>query len=154
LTANAAARAGAFHAKHDIQVITRQMPLADAIRKHGFTRWYERQLYESFAYLVTGFLALIMMAIALEVSHFRESVAGFLMLVAVATGGGGLCVVAWIRFNRLLARAEYFAGQAHCPACKVYARFAVVSTRFAPDTMDECALGVRCRKCAHEWTIA
>jgi hypothetical protein len=130
------------------------MSLGDAIRKHGFTRWYERQLYESFAYLVTGFLAMIMMAVALEVSNFRESAAGFLMLVIVATVGGGLCVVAWSRFNRLLARAEHFAGQAHCPACSVYARFAVVSTRFTPDTVDGCALGVRCRKCEHEWTIA
>lgn len=130
------------------------MPLADAIRKGGFTRWYERQLYESFAYLVTGFLALIMMAVALEVVEFRESAAGFLALVAVATIGGALCVVAWGRFNRLLARAEHYAGQANCPACNVYARFTIVSTRASPDALDGCALHVRCRKCAHEWTIA
>ena len=125
------------------------MPLADAIRKGGFTRWYERQLYESFAYLVTGFLALIMMAVALEVVEFRESA-----LVAVATIGGALCVVAWGRFNRLLARAEHYAGQANCPACNVYARFTIVSTRASPDALDGCALHVRCRKCAHEWTMA
>lgn len=130
------------------------MPLADAIRKNGFARWYERQLYESFAYLVTGFLALIMMAIALEVSEFRESVAGLLTLVIVATIGGALCVIAWSRFHRLLARAEYFAGQARCPACDVYAKFAIVSVRTSPDALDGCSLGVRCRKCEHEWTIA
>jgi hypothetical protein len=130
------------------------MPLADAIRKNGFVRWYEHQLYESFACLVTGFLALIMTAIALEVSEFRQSAAGLLTLAVIATIGGGLCVVAWGRFHRLLARAEHFAGQARCPACNVYARFAIVSERVAPDAVDGCALGVCCRKCAHRWTIA
>lgn len=133
---------------------SRSVPLADAIRKNGFTRWYERQLYESFACLVTGFLALIMMAIAIEVTEFRQSVPGLIGLVAIAATGGTLCIYAWSRFHRLLARAEHFAGQAHCPVCNVYARFAVVSTRAAPDAIDGCALGVRCRKCAHEWTIA
>ncbi len=130
------------------------MPLADAIRKNGFVRWYERQLYESFACLVTGFLALIMMAIALEVVAFRESLAGFLLLLVIAAGGGTVCVATWGRFHRLLARAERFAGQAHCPACRVYGRFAVVSARNSADALEGCALGVRCRNCAREWTIA
>jgi hypothetical protein len=38
--------------------------LDEAIRKRGFRRWYERQLCESHAHLVTGLLSLIMMAIA------------------------------------------------------------------------------------------
>ena len=130
------------------------MPLADAIRKNGFVRWYEHQLYESFACLVTGFLALIMMAISLEVIEFRESFAGLLTLLVVAFSGGGVCVYTWGRFNRLLARAEHLAGQACCPACSVYGRFAVVSARASFDAIDGCALGVRCRKCEREWTIA
>jgi hypothetical protein len=129
------------------------MSLADAIRKHGFTRWYERQLYESFAYLVSGFLALIMMAIAMEVTDFRQSFGGLLVLVAVAACGAMVCVVTWGRFHTLLARAEHFAGQARCPACMAYARFDVVSTRHSYDALEGCALGVRCRKCAREWTI-
>jgi hypothetical protein len=130
------------------------MSLVDAIRRNGFARWYERQLYESFAYLVSGFLALIMMAIAVEVTEFRHSLSGFLVLLAVAAGGAALCVFAWGRFHTLLARAEHFAGQAHCPACTAYGRFTVVSCRHAPDALDGWALGVRCRKCAREWTIA
>lgn len=129
------------------------MPLADAIRRIGFIRWYERQLYESFACLVTGFLALIMMTVALEVRGYEHSIGGWLWLFAVAACGGSLCIFTWRRFTRLLARAEHFAGQANCPACSVYARFGVVSSRAAPDALDGCALGVRCRKCNHEWTI-
>jgi hypothetical protein len=81
------------------------MDVGDAIRRHGFRRWYERQLFESHAYLVTGFLCLIMMAVAIEVSEFRRSAAGLLALAAVAVAGGGICLLAWRRFNRQLFRA-------------------------------------------------
>ena len=40
------------------------MNLSAAIGARGFRRWYERQLVESFAYLTTGVLSLIMMAVA------------------------------------------------------------------------------------------
>ena len=49
------------------------MGLADAIRRRGFRRWYERQLIEGHAYLVTGLLSLIMMAISIEMIDFRHS---------------------------------------------------------------------------------
>jgi hypothetical protein len=129
------------------------MPLADAIRKHGFQRWYERQLYESHAFLVAGFLCLIMMAIAIEESEFRKGTAGLLVLVAVAIGGGGLCLLAWRQFNRLLFRAEHLAEQATCAQCQTYARFVVVAARESPDVPTACSLDVRCRKCGHQWTI-
>ncbi len=41
------------------------MRLDDAIRRRGFRRWYEQQLIDGHLWLVTGFLALIMMLIAL-----------------------------------------------------------------------------------------
>jgi hypothetical protein len=129
------------------------MPVADAIRKHGFVRWYERQLYEGFACLVTGFLALIMMAIALEVIDFQASMPAFFELLIIAAIGGGLCAAAWARFHRCLARAEYLARQASCPACEAYGKFAVLTACAAHDALDDYALSVRCRKCAREWTI-
>jgi hypothetical protein len=61
------------------------MPLDEAIRKRGFRRWHERQLYESHAHLVTGLLSLIMMAIAIEMIEFRASAAGLVALVTIAT---------------------------------------------------------------------
>lgn len=130
------------------------MLLDEAIRKRGFRRWYEQQLYESHAYLVTGLFALIMMAIAMEGIEFRHSIAGLLLLLVIAAAGGTLCVYAWGRFHRLLARAEHYAGQAHCPGCNTYGKFGIVSTRHAPDALEGCVLLVRCRKCDREWTIA
>ena len=128
------------------------MSVDDAIREHGFRRWYERQLGEGFALVVTGFLSLIMMAVALEVIDFRSGVGG-LMLLAVAVAGGAVCVAVWARFNRLLARAEYLAERATCPGCRAYARFAVIASRDAPGTAAGCAMTVRCRRCATEWRI-
>lgn len=129
------------------------MTIDEAIRKQGFRRWYERQLVEGHAWLVTGFLSLIMMAIALEVIDFRGSVAGLLVLLAVASGGATLCVVAWRQFTRLLFRAEHIAGQAVCGRCREYAKFTIVAATNAAGALDGRAMDVRCRKCAHEWTI-
>ena len=44
---------------------------ADAIRKLGFKKWYERQLIESHVYLVTCFLCLILVVAVLEGFSFR-----------------------------------------------------------------------------------
>lgn len=130
------------------------MRLDDAIRRDGFRRWYERQLYEGHAYLVTGFLALIMMAIALEVISFRDSAAGLFALVAIGAAGGALCVFAWRQFTALLARAEYVAERAVCPACRVYAKFTIERADDAPESVCGCTLAVRCRSFGHAWTIA
>ncbi len=129
------------------------MRLDDAIRRDGFRRWYERQLYEGHAYLVTGFLALIMMAIALEVIAFRHSLAGLLALIAVAAAGGALCLFAWRRFTALLGRAEYVAERAVCPACRQYAKFTIEHAADAPESIVGCTLDVRCRACGERWTI-
>lgn len=129
------------------------VPIADAIRKRGFRRWYERQLIEGHLWLVTGFLAMIMMAIALETVEFRSGPRGFFALVAVAVGGGALCVFAWKRFTAQLFRAEHLSERAVCPHCGAYAKFALVAARDAPETAAGVSLSVRCRRCEHAWTI-
>jgi hypothetical protein len=129
------------------------MSIDESIRRVGFRRWYERQLIEGHLWLVTGFLSLIMMAVALEVIPFRESFAGSLTLLVVGASGALLCVVAWRKFTQLLFRAEHFAGQAVCAQCREYAKFTIVAANYAADAVDGRAMNVRCRKCAHEWTI-
>jgi hypothetical protein len=130
------------------------MRLDDAIRHRGFRRWYERQLYEGHAYLVTGFLALIMMAIALEVVDFRRSWSGVVTLLAVGGAGGAICIFAWRQYTRILAQAEYVAEQATCPGCHAYARFAVDRGEEHPDAIAGWVLHVRCRACGTAWRIA
>jgi hypothetical protein len=129
------------------------MEPAASIRKRGFRRWYEQQLYEAFALLITGFVSLIMMAIALEAIELRRSAAGLLAFAAIAFAGGGLCVFAWRRFHRLLARAEHLAERATCEGCGTYARLDVLHAHEAPASPSGCALDVRCRECGREWTM-
>jgi hypothetical protein len=129
------------------------MPLDEAIRKRGFRRWYERQLYHSHAHLIVGFLSLIAMLVALEMIAFRGSAAELLALVTIVIGGCGVCVFAWRQFIRMLGRAEYLAQRATCAECRVYARFDVVGATAAPGSLTGCTLHVRCRKCGYAWTI-
>jgi hypothetical protein len=129
------------------------MRLDDAIRKTGFRRWYERQLIEGHAYLVTGFLSLIMMAIALETIEFRSSLVNLLALALVAAAGGGIALFSWKRFNGLLFRAEAVAAQATCSQCRSYGLFDVVDARDSSDSITGRKLTVRCRRCAHQWTL-
>ena len=130
------------------------MNLAESLRALGFRRWYERQLIESHAWLVTGFLSLIMMAIAVEVIAFRESLAGLLALLAVGGCGAALCLYSWLRFNRQLFAAERIAAQATCTACRTYGRFAFVSMAMDLHAVAGGTVHVRCRQCGHEWSIA
>ncbi|HVE50585.1 MAG TPA: hypothetical protein VNG69_13340 [Casimicrobiaceae bacterium] len=130
------------------------MPLEDALRQRGFRRWYERQLIESHAYLVTGFLSLIMMAIALETLAFRESIANAIILCVIALCGGALCIFAWNRFKSVLFAAEALAEQAVCTQCRTYGRFEVMDARASSAALFGRALTVRCRKCQHCWRMA
>ena len=130
------------------------MDIAETIREQGFRRWYERQLVESHAWLVTGFLALILTAAAVEMIAFRESIGGFLALVAVGGGGAALCLYAWRRFTRQLFLAEHVAGQATCAACRTYGKLAFVSASRPEGAAIGRAVRVRCRRCGHEWAIA
>jgi len=129
------------------------MRLDDALRQRGFRRWYERQLIEGHAYLVTGILSLIMMAIALETIAFRESLAAAMMLVVIAGAGGALFIFAWNRFRGLLTDAESLAEQAVCRQCSAYGRFEVIAARDSTEMRSGRAMRVRCRQCEHEWQM-
>jgi len=48
------------------------MQVTRYIERYGFRRWYERQLYESHAYLVVGLIGLILMLAGVEVLGTAE----------------------------------------------------------------------------------
>jgi hypothetical protein len=129
------------------------MHLDEALRHGGFRRWYERQLIEGHVWLVTAFLALIMVAIALEAIDFRASRANVLALGLVVLAGVGLVTFAIRRFHVLVGRAEALAGQAVCSECRSYGRFDVVQACNSSDSITGRSVRVRCRACAHEWSM-
>lgn len=139
------------------------MAALDRIQSHGFRRWYERQLIECHAWLVTCFLGIIATASGIEI--FGGSAPGG----RVAGGSlilGGIIVglLSWQYYRRMLDVAERFGELAICSGCGTYGRFAVLASgpRPLPDGADpmldgsagEVWLRVRCRKCANEWLIA
>jgi hypothetical protein len=135
------------------------MKLAEDIRRLGFRRWYERQLVESHAYLVTAFLALILLLAGVEsLDYLKRSVLFYVVVIVAAAAAGTLMFIAWRRFITLLQRAEVFAGGAECAQCKAWGAFEVIGAEAASDD-DPVEAGrphwirVKCRKCGHDWRL-
>jgi len=129
------------------------MTVSAGLRKYGFRRWYERQLYESHAYLVTAFLSLILVATAAEVYVDHETLPQKALVLVLAAAGAVLCLFAWRRFSALLFRAEALATQATCERCRTYGKFDVVCASRAPGALAGERVNVRCRNCCCEWVL-
>jgi hypothetical protein len=132
------------------------MELSQGIRKIGFRRWYERQLIESHLYLISGVLALFMAIACLEDFGIRKPAWETLLRLAAMAAGTGACLWTFRRYLQMLAVAEHAAERSVCEKCKTY-RGLELTARAAPAVEAEegvlAPVGVRCRKCGHEWTI-
>lgn len=134
------------------------MQVSEYIHRHGFRRWYERQLVESHAYLALAFVAMILLLSGLELLSESVSSGQYLLVLMGAALGGTLMLVAWRRFNTLLTRAEQFGELATCTQCKSWGKFRVLGEE---STLDEDPpeagrphwLRVRCTKCGNEWKL-
>jgi predicted Zn finger-like uncharacterized protein len=124
------------------------MKLTDGIRKHGFRKWYERELLTSHGHLVLTFLSLIGLFAGFEAlgttrSWLDQAIDIVAIFLCCAIGLWSLR-----RYLYYLSHAEAAANQADCPQCKAYGRFAVES-----ENENSRTLLVRCRKCSFRWTI-
>lgn len=130
------------------------MYLADAIRRRGFRKWYERQLIESHAWLVTCFLCMVLAAALMEEIRFRAPAWQPLLMAAAIIGCFVLGWIAWTRYKAQLEFAEHYAEGSSCAGCGAYARFEVTAEG-APDAAagGRPWLRVRCRRCSNEWRI-
>ena len=134
------------------------MQVTRYIERHGFRRWYERQLIESHAYLALGFVALIFLLSGLELLSHAEGAMRYLIVLIAAAAGGMLVIVAWRRFGVLLARAEHFAEAATCPQCKAWGKFKVLAQEPSnasdpPEAGRPHWLSVRCTQCDALWKL-
>lgn len=124
------------------------MRLADGIRKHGFRKWYERELTQSHVRLVLLLLCTIGLLSSFELfSGQRPLLDQFDNLVALLLCAG-IGIWALRRYLYLLMHAEAIASQAVCPACESYGRLQLIQD----DEPNE-RVKVKCRGCAHEWHI-
>jgi tRNA(Ile2) C34 agmatinyltransferase TiaS len=122
------------------------MDPAAGIGKLGFKRWYERQLLESHAWLVSCVLCLIAVAACLEELTFRGPLPRLLALGAAVFVAGAVAIYGWSRYRLLMTEVERFAERSTCPSCRAYAAFRVVGAEGS-------TLRVRCRKCAEQWRL-
>ena len=124
------------------------MKLADGIRKHGFRKWYERELMQSHAHLLLTFLCALGLFVAFEAlgrfRSFRDQLTD-LLAIAICTAMG---IWALRRYLRLLLHAEVTAHQANCASCQAYGRFKLESENAKDSSVQVC-----CNKCQHRWTI-
>jgi Zn ribbon nucleic-acid-binding protein len=125
------------------------MHLSEAIKRHGYRKWYERQLTESHLNLVTAFLALIAAAACLEqmssplpLSDKVVDVLGLLVCSAF---------MAWSirRYFLSLTFAQAIDARAECPHCRAYGKFAVADDH--PRSVHY--VNVACKKCGHAWRL-
>ena len=125
------------------------MKLADGIRKHGFRKWYERELLLSHAHLVLTFLCAIGVFAAFEAASNFHSMQDRVIDIGAAFLCAGVGIWALRRYLRLLASAEVVARQANCPQCKTYGRLELIRSNASGDEVQ-----VRCRQCKHGWHIS
>ena len=125
------------------------MGLAEGIRKHGFRKWYERELISSHAHLLLTLCCAVGLFATFELysrsAPAAEQIVDFGAVLLFSVVG----VWALRRYLYLLMHAEATANQAVCPSCKTYARFALI----AEDEPHRGEVRVRCRHCEHEWPI-
>jgi predicted Zn finger-like uncharacterized protein len=124
------------------------MKLAEGIRRHGFRKWYERELLQSHAHLALTFICVVGVFAALEAAFRYRTLADRLfdvmaVFVCAATG-----VWALRRYLFLLTHAEAVAHQADCPQCQAYGRLELLQSDASGQTVQ-----VRCLHCGHVWRI-
>jgi hypothetical protein len=116
---------------------------ANSIGKLGFRRWYERQLLESHAWLITAVLCGLGIAVSVEALSFKRP--GFVLTLAFVFIAGLVCWHALQRYRAIMDLAERLGERSTCAACTTYGRFHLVS--------DVPKITVRCRKCSNEWSL-
>lgn len=138
------------------------MAALDRIRTRGFRHWYERQLIECHAWLVSCFLGIIASASGIELVGAAPAAAR-LSGIALALGGALLTLFSWQRYRAMLLIAERLGERAVCPECGTYGRFKVVASGPTPlpdgadpdidELGDRIWLRARCRQCEREWLL-
>jgi predicted Zn finger-like uncharacterized protein len=124
------------------------MKLAEGIRRHGFRKWYERELLQSHAHLALTFLCVVGVFAAFEAIMRYRSLGDQVADLATLLGSGALGLWALRRYLYLLSHAEAVAHQAECTQCQTYGRLELLQSDASGESVQ-----VRCRACSHVWRI-
>ena len=124
------------------------MRLADGIQRHGFRRWYSRELTQGHLNLLLLLLATLGLFASVELlgrdaTWGQRLGNGVLLLVCF-----GIAVWSLRRYLFLMMRAEGIARQAVCPNCRAYGKL-----KLSKQANSDGRVTVACRKCAQAWEI-
>jgi hypothetical protein len=125
------------------------MDSAQALRKLGFRKWYERALLQSHIHLVLLLLAAIALLAGIEVYDRGLPIQSQLGLLICFIASAAIGVWALRRYFYLMHLAEFVARQAVCPQCDAYGRWRITGVDDPHQTIHVC-----CRQCGHLWKIA
>ncbi|MGB5081863.1 MAG: hypothetical protein WBO23_14095 [Burkholderiales bacterium] len=125
------------------------------ILKLGFRRWFERQLIQSHAYLVTFLLCLILVLAMIEELGARGSGFERALIFALTLCAGAVGLISFERYRVMLFQALHLSGRSSCGKCGAYGQFNVLDSARTDSSegIREYWLKVRCRKCGHEWIM-
>jgi hypothetical protein len=115
------------------------------MQKTRFNRWHERQLYYSFAWLISCLMAGFLFLTILEIVGLRSSGAGLIITMIVLYINGIAIIELFRRFWSKFIRAQDCASAATCKNCRAYGLFNVAIG--APP------IHAKCDKCDHQWII-
>jgi hypothetical protein len=115
------------------------------MQKLKFNRWHERQLYYSFAWLVSCLMGGFLFVTIIEYVGFGTSgtilIITLIVLYIVGLGIIELFRQFWLRFSY----AQHCASSATCKSCGAYGLFSV--------KLEVKPIYARCNKCDHQWVI-
>ena len=115
------------------------------MQKIRFIRWHERQLYFSFAWLISCLMSGFLFLSILEIIGTKSS--GIVLIITlIVLYANGMAIIElfrqfWIRF----CHAQECASAATCKNCNDYGLFDV--------TVGSKPIYARCEKCNHHWGI-
>lgn len=111
----------------------------------NFSRWHERQLFGSFAWLISCLLCGLLFFAVIEFvalkSHGIFTLISLVVLYAIGLAAIELFRRFWLNF----AFAQHCAALATCSSCNSYGLFEVRKKTWP--------IYARCKKCDHRWVI-
>ncbi len=115
------------------------------MQKLMFQRWHERQLYYSFAWLISCLLCGFLFVTIIEFVGLGTSGAILIITLIVLYVTGLGTIELFRRFLMRFSYAQNCASAATCKNCGNYGLFNVI-TETTP-------IYARCKKCDHQWVI-
>ena len=124
------------------------MGLAEGIRRHGFRKWYERQLMQSHLHMLLLVFCAVGLLGAFEVYSRKAPLSDQLSVAASVAACVAVGIWAMRRYLYMLMHAEHVANQAVCAHCKAYGRLDLLQFDAGHQRVKVC-----CQRCGYAWPI-